>query len=189
MEFAYATRVTEKSWPYSPSERFKFREFAPAARVISNQQYSLIDIRQIRHHREEKTVTITFHSRLAFGNRLEIIQKWSVGGPWGCLGTFLEPPGSRLGRFLRRDEDWWRFWGVPGAPRSPFWKPAGPSRDLKFAEKRTCDQHGGVGERLWKRVSQLFVPSTFWFVYWQKHVVFYGVLIHFWSIENTQIED
>ena len=73
MEFAYATRVTEKSWPYSPSERFMFREFAPAAHAISNQQFSLIDIRQIRHHREEKEVTITFHSRIAFGNRSEII--------------------------------------------------------------------------------------------------------------------
>ena len=39
---------------------FMFRKFAPAARVISNQQFTLIDIRQIRHHREEKTVAIAF---------------------------------------------------------------------------------------------------------------------------------
>ena len=74
-ELASTTRITDQSWPYSPAERFMFREFAPAAHAISNQQFNLIDIRQIRHHREEKSVTITFHSRITFGNRSEIIQK------------------------------------------------------------------------------------------------------------------
>ena len=57
---ASATHITEKSWPCSPAERFMFREFALAAHAISNQQFNLIDIRQIRHHREEKTVAIAF---------------------------------------------------------------------------------------------------------------------------------
>ena len=52
--------LPEKRSLYSPSERFMFRKFAPAARVISNQHFTLIDIRQIRHHREEKTVAIAF---------------------------------------------------------------------------------------------------------------------------------
>ena len=30
---------------------------------------------------------------------------------------------------------------------------------------RTCDQKGGVGERLWKCVLQFFVPSAFWLVF------------------------
>ena len=30
---------------------------------------------------------------------------------------------------------------------------------------RTCDQEGGVGERLWKCVLQFFVPSAFWLVF------------------------
>ena len=42
-----------------------FIKFAPAARVISNQQFTLIDIRQIRHHRDEKTVAIAFILELA----------------------------------------------------------------------------------------------------------------------------
>ena len=34
----------------------------------------------------------------------------------------------------------------------------------------TCDQKGGVGERLWKRVLQFFVPSAFWLVFFtNKH--------------------
>ena len=62
-----------------------FRKFAPAARVISNQQFTLIDIRQIRHHREEKTVAIAFHSRIAFGNQAKISKTdaWVVPrGAW-----------------------------------------------------------------------------------------------------------
>ena len=82
-----------------------FRKFAPAARVISNQHFTLIDIRQLRYHREGKNVAIAFHSRIAFGNQAKIVKQLCLGGPSGCLGTFLEPPGSWLGRFLRRDED------------------------------------------------------------------------------------
>ena len=188
-ELASTTHITEKSWPYSPAERSMFREFAPAAHAISNQQFNLIDIRQIRHHREEKSVTITFHSRITFGNRSEIIQKWSLGGPWVCLGAFLEPPGSRLGRFLRRDEDRWWFWSVPGAPRSLFWEPAGPSPEPKFAKKWTCDQNGGVGECLWKRVLHFFVPSTFWFNYLTKKRRFWLCLDTFLIDGKTQIKD
>ena len=146
-----------------------FREFAPAAHAISNQQFSLIDIRQIRHHREEKTFTITFHSRIAFGNRSEIIQKWSLGGPWVCLGAFLEPPGSRLGWFLRRDEDRWWFWSVPGAPRSLFWEPAGPSRDPKFAKNGLVTKTAASGSVFGNVFCMLFVPSTFWFDFLTKN--------------------
>ena len=42
-----------------------FRKFAPAARVISNQHFTLIDIRQ--HRREEKNVAIAFILELPSG--------------------------------------------------------------------------------------------------------------------------
>ena len=58
-----------------------FRKFAPAAHVISNKHFTLIDIRRIRHHREEKIVAIAFHSRIAFRNQAKIsknrLKRWN----------------------------------------------------------------------------------------------------------------
>ena len=71
-----------------------FRKFAPAARVISNQQFTLIDIRQIRHHREEKTVAIAFILELPS----EINQKQSKNDAW------VVPRGA-----------WAPSWSLPGA--------------------------------------------------------------------------
>ena len=163
-----------------------FREFVPAACVIANQQFSLMNIRKIRLHRENKTVTMTFHSRIAFGNQAKMVKRLCLGGPSGCLGTFLEPPGSWLGRFLRRDEDWWSFWRVPGRLRSPFWKPAGPSRDPKFAKnmhlwpERWC--RGASLEVCFAIVCAICVLARFC---WRINIVFHGVWIHLWSTLGT----
>ena len=39
----------------------------------------------------------------------------------------------------------------------------------------TCDQKGGVGERLWKCVLQFFVPSAFWLVFVDEQTSFFMV--------------
>ena len=76
-------------------------------------------------------VTVTFHVKIDFKNRSKIVPKLCLGGPWGCPGASREPPGSRSGGFLSRDQDWRRIWCVPGASRRPFWEPAGIQKSTK----------------------------------------------------------
>ena len=71
-----------------------FRKFAPAARVISNQHFTLIDIRQIRHHREEKTVAIAFLSRISFGNQAKIVKNNAWVVPRGAWAPSWSLPGA-----------------------------------------------------------------------------------------------
>ena len=130
-----------------------------------------------------------FYSRIAFRNQARIIKILCLGGPSGCLGTFLEPPGSWLGRFLRRDEDWWSFWRVPGAPRSPFWKPAGPSRDPKFAKNMHLwperRRRGASLEACFTSFCAFCVLACFCL---RTNIVFHGVWIHLGSTSKTQIK-
>ena len=67
-----------------------FRKFTPDARVISNQHFTLIDIQQIQHHREEKTVAIAFILELPS----EIKQKSSKMMPGWPLGVPGHLPGA-----------------------------------------------------------------------------------------------
>ena len=69
-------------------------KLAPAARVISNQQFTLIDLRQIRHHHEETTVAIAFHSRIAFGNQAKIIKNDAWVVPRGAWAPSWSLPGA-----------------------------------------------------------------------------------------------
>ena len=97
-----------------------------------------------------------FNEKNDLKNQPKIVKKLVLGGPWGCPGTFPEPPGSRSGHFFRRSGDFGRIWSVPGKSRSPFGDPAGSSRDPKIDKKRTYGQKNGLGERHRERFSLIF---------------------------------
>ena len=95
-----------------------------------------------------------------FKNIRKNIKKLFLGGPWGCPGTFPEPPGSRSGHFWRHGEDFGRIWSVPGTSQSTFGEPAGSSQDPKIDKKRTYGQKDGLGGHHRKRFSQILYADT-----------------------------
>ena len=118
-------------------------------------------------------VSMTFCWKNEFKNIRKSVKKWFLGGPWGCPGTFPEPPGSRSGHFLRRGGDFGRIWSVSGTSRSQFGDPAGSSRDPKIDKKRIYSEKDGLGEAFF---TDLIYRHRFESIFWQKNNDFQLIL-------------